>query len=369
MNVTTDTTLAAEIFVVDDTPAVLTMLTSLFERGGHTVRPFPDAREALRSARGHPPDLVLLDINMPDMNGYEFCAELKADPRLAEIPVLFMSGNAEIMDKVKAFALGGVDYVTKPFELKEIEARVATHLKIRRLQLEVKALNSSLQERVRAQVQEISESQIATIMALAKLAESRDEATGNHLLRVQRYCQALARQLAEEGVFGDGIDDAFVENIFHASALHDIGKVGIRDSILLKPGPLTPQEFEAMKTHTSLGAETLEAVLKAYPNNAFLHMGRDIARSHHERWDGSGYPDGLAGEAIPLCARILAVADQYDALRHPRPYKPAFDAARTYAILTEGDGRSSPDHFDPQVLAAFKRIAPAFDAIFQALCD
>ncbi len=369
MNTTAGTTQAASILVVDDTPAILRLLTTMLESRGHRVWAFADSRQALESARRMPPDLVLLDINMPDMNGYEFCTEFKADPRLAEIPVLFMSGNTEIMDKVKAFALGGVDYLTKPFELKEIEARVATHLKIRRLQLEIEALNRSLQERVRAQVQEISDSQIATIMALAKLAESRDEATGNHLLRVQRYCQALARQLAEEGVFGDGIDDAFVENIFHASALHDIGKVGIRDSILLKPGTLTPQEFETMKTHTSLGAETLEAVLKAYPNNAFLHMGRDIARSHHERWDGSGYPDGLAGEAIPLCARIVAVADQYDALRHPRPYKPAFDAAKTYAILTEGDGRSSPDHFDPQVLAAFKRIVSEFDAIFQALRD
>ena len=363
----TKASLAADILIVDDTPAVLQLLATLFVSRGHAVRALSDGKQALQSASSFPPDIILLDINMPDMDGYEFCAALKADPKLAEIPIIFMSGNDEISDKVKAFAMGGVDYVTKPFRLREIEARIETHLKIRRLQIEVKALNSSLQELVDAQVKEISDSQIATIMALAKLAESRDEVTGNHLLRVQRYCQVLARHLSGEGVFGPLIDDAFVENISHASVLHDIGKVGIRDSILLKAEKLTPQEFEIMKTHTVLGAETLEAVLTSYPHNAFVRMGRDIARSHHERWDGSGYPDGLAGEDIPLCARILTMADQYDALRQQRSYKPAFDASKTYAILTEGDGRSSPDHFDPRVLAAFKKVAPEFEAIFQDL--
>lgn len=367
MNATADAAQAADILIVDDVPSMLQILETMLKRRGHRGRPISDSREALQAVRASPPDLILLDINMPGMDGYEFCAEIKADPRLAEIPVIFMSGNAEITDKVKAFSLGGVDYVTKPFQLKEIEVRIETHLKIRRLQLEVKALNNSLQERVNAQVKEISDSQIATIMALAKLAESRDEGTGNHLQRVQRYCGALAKRLADEGAFGGVIDETFLENIFYASALHDIGKVGIRDSVLLKPERLTPEEFEIMKTHTVLGAETLEAVLKVYPNNIFIHMGRDIARSHHERWDGTGYPDGLSGDAIPLSARILSIADQYDALRQQRPYKPGFDAAKAYAILTEGDGRSSPSHFDPQVLAAFKRIASEFDSIYQEL--
>ena len=359
--------LTADILVVDDAPAILNLLATMLQLQGYAVRLTPDSKQALTEVRRTPPDLILLDINLPDMNGYEFCEQIKSDPKLSEIPIIFMSGNTEVTDKVRAFASGGVDYVTKPFQVKEILARVETHLKIRRLQLEIRALNTSLQERVNAQVKEISDSQIATIMALAKLAESRDEVTGNHLLRVQRYCQALAQNLADEGVFGSLIDDTFVENIFHASALHDIGKVGIRDSILLKPDKLTPEEFEIMKTHTVLGAETLEAVLNTYPNNAFIHMGRDIARSHHERWDGGGYPDGLSGEAIPLCARILAIADQYDALRQQRPYKPAFDAARTYVILTEGDSRSRPAHLDPRILAAFKKIAPDFDSIFQSL--
>jgi putative two-component system response regulator len=359
--------LAADILVVDDTPANLHLLTEMLKNRGHKVRPVPNGRLALQAARREAPDLIMLDINMPEMNGYEVCSELKADLRLKDIPVIFISANTEIMDKVKAFSIGGVDYVTKPFHFEEVEARVEAHLKIRRLRLEINALNSSLQDRVQAQVKEISESQIATIIALAKLAESRDEGTGNHILRVRRYCRALARRLADNGAFGALIDDHFVETIFHASALHDIGKVGIRDSILLKPGELTPEEFEAMKTHTTLGAETLAAVLASYPNNAFVCMGMEVAKSHHEFWDGSGYPQGLAGEAIPFAARIMTVADQYDALRTKRPYKPAFTAARTYAILTEGDGRMLSSHFDPRVFAAFRNITGEFDEIFKEL--
>jgi putative two-component system response regulator len=363
-----DSTTPADILVVDDSPAILQLLTAMLGRRGHSVRTVDGGRKALEAVRRKAPDLILLDINLPDMDGYAFCEAFKSDARLAEIPIIFMSGNTDIADKIKAFATGGVDYVTKPFHLKEVDARVETHLKLRRLQLEVRALNSSLQARVRQQVREISDSQIATIMALAKLAESRDEATGDHLLRVQRYCRALACILAETRVFGALIDDTFVDNLSYASALHDIGKVGIPDSILQKPGALTAAEFEVMKTHTVVGAETLQAVLNAYPSNVFVHMGRDIARSHHERWCGGGYPDGLAGEAIPLCARILAIADQYDALRQHRPYKPGYDEARTLAILTRGDGRSSPEHFDPRVLDAFQRAAPEFDAIYRELC-
>ncbi|MHB8873469.1 MAG: response regulator [Myxococcaceae bacterium] len=358
---------AADILVVDDTPANLHLLAGMLKERGHRVRPVTEGTLALQAARRRAPDLILLDINMPVMNGYEVCVELKADPLLRDIPVIFISASHEVLDKVKAFAIGGVDYVTKPFHLEEVEARVDAHLKIRRLRLEIGALNKSLQERVKAQVKEISDSQVATILALAKLSEDRDEDTGNHILRVQHYCRALAGRLATQGVFGSLIDEAFIDTLFHASALHDIGKVGIPDAILLKPARLTPEEVTIMKTHAALGAETLAAVTQSYPENAFVRMGVEVARSHHERWDGSGYPQGLKAEAIPLTARIVVIADQYDALRNKRPYKPAFDAARTYAILTEGDGRSSPDHLDPRVLAAFKDIAPEFEAIFEEL--
>jgi len=184
---------------------------------------------------------------------------------------------------------------------------------------------------------------------------------------VQSYSRALARHLAKQKLFGKLIDEDFVEDIFYASALHDIGNAGISDSILLKPSNLTAEEFDTMKTHTTLGAKTLAAVSKSYPRNAFVWMGVEIAESHHERWDGSGYPECLSGEAIPLSARIVIIADRYDALREKRCHKPAFDAAMAYAILTDGDGRSDPRHFDPRVLAAFKAIAGELEAIFEEL--
>lgn len=355
------------ILVVDDTPANLQILVATLVERGHSVRPVLSGKLALEVARREAPSLILLDINMPEMNGYEVCAALKKDPRLAHVPVLFISANTESTDKIRAFAAGGVDYVTKPFNVEEVHARVETHLKLRRQEIELERHNHSLEEMVLAKVREISESQIATIIALAKLSEYRDEDTGNHIVRVQRYCRALARRLQVEGTFGRLVDDAFVQNIYHASALHDIGKVGIPDSILLKPGKHTTEEFAIMMTHSAMGAATLETVMASYPGNAFVRMGVDVARSHHERFDGSGYPDGLVGDAIPLAARILVIADQYDALRNKRPYKPPFDAAKTFAILTLGDGRSDPRHLDPRVLSAFKAIAPEFEAIFEEL--
>ncbi len=354
----------ADILVVDDTPANLHLLSAILKQNGHRVRPVLSGAIALQAARNDPPELILLDINMPEMDGYEVCRTLKADAQLADIPVMFISANTEVMDKLKAFSVGGIDYITKPFQHQEVEARVETHLENRRLRLELQTYNRSLQATVAAQFKEISDSQIATILALVQLAERRDEDTGNHIVRVQGYCRALARQLAADGVFGAAIDDAFIDTLYHASALHDIGKVAIPDLILRKPGRHTAEEWEVMKTHAALGAETLSTVLSAYPANGLARMGRDIARSHHERWDGSGYPDGLEGDAIPLAARIVIIADQYDALRNKRPYKPAFAAAKTCAIITEGDGRTDPRHFDPRVLAAFVHVADEFDRIF-----
>jgi putative two-component system response regulator len=357
----------ADILVIDDTPANLTLLANMLKDRGYRVRPVPDGRLGLQAARREPPELILLDINMPGMDGYEVCREIKAAPELRDIPVIFISANTEVLDKVKAFSVGGVDYITKPFQFEEVRARVETHLEIRRLRVQTQDLNHQLEQRVCAQVREISESQLATILALAKISERRDEDTGNHIFRVQRYCRALAECLRKDGAYEPALDENFVGTIFHASALHDIGKVGLADNILLKPGRLTDDEFETMKKHTLIGAETLQTVLDIYPRNAMLKMGRDIACSHHERWDGSGYPHGLAGDEIPVAARIVALADQYDALRNRRPYKPGFDAEKTYSIITEGDGRSSPKHLDPLVLSAFKSIVTEFEGIFEEL--
>ena len=358
-----------DVLVVDDNPNNLQALAALLKDRGYKARPVPSGDLALKAAKSQPPDLILLDINMPEMDGFAVCERLKADHALKDIPVIFLSARSETLDKVKAFAAGGVDYVTKPFQIDEVSARIGTHLKLRRLQSELERHNRNLQQVVREKIKEISESQMATILALSKLAEFRDEETGNHILRVQRYCKALAGMLMREGTFGEEIDDTFVNDLFHASPLHDIGKIGIPDEILGKTMDISEEERHIIETHTLIGANTLGAIFTRYPSNGFLKMGLDLARHHHEHWDGSGYPDGLAGEAIPLCARILIIADQYDALRSRRPYKPALDAATAYKILTEGDGKTRPEHFDPRVLAAFKEIIPEFEKIYQGYRD
>jgi putative two-component system response regulator len=327
----------------------------------------PSGPLALAAAASDPPDVVLLDISMPEMDGFEVCRRLKEDPRLRDIPVIFISALTETEGKVKAFRRGGVDYVTKPFQIEEVEARVETHLKLRRSQAEVERYNRYLEQLVDEKVKEISESQLATIFAMVKLAESRDDETGTHIWRVREYCLSLANVLRGTAGFRETLTDAFVRDLYNAAPLHDIGKVGISDAILLKPEKHTPQEFEVMKTHTTIGAHTLHGVAQTYPRNSFVVMGVETARSHHERCDGSGYPEGLAGEAIPLAARIMSVADVYDALRTARRYKPAFDHETSVRIITEGDGRTKPSHFDARLLPAFSEVAPQFNEVYEKL--
>lgn len=357
---------APSVLVVDDTPANLHLLAQMLKEQGYRVRPVPSGKLALQAALNDPPDLILLDINMPEMNGYEVCLRLKATGKLEHIPVIFISALNEPMDKMKAFSVGGVDYVTKPFHFEEVRARVDTHVKLHRLQLELQKHNRDLKELVQEQVKEISASQMATIIALAKLSESRDDTTGKHIMRVQSYCKVLALQMSKSPRTDSHIDGPYIENLILTAPLHDIGKVGIPDPVLLKPGNLTPQETATMRRHTLIGSETLQEVLRIYPNNQIIKMAMSIACSHHERWDGSGYPRGLRGEEIPLSARILAVADQYDALRNERPYKPPFDHQKTFDIITVGDGRTMPEHFDPEVLRAFIDTHLEFENMFES---
>ncbi len=346
-----------DILLVDDMPVNLRMLSDMLVAAGYRTRSARSGEMALRAASEQPPDLVLLDIMMPQMDGYEVCRRLKANPALSHVPVIFLSALGDTGDKVEAFAAGAVDYITKPFQIDEVCARVHTHLRLHQLQEEVEAHRHQLEVLVAEQVQEIMDSHIATIFAMARLAESRDDETGTHLERVQSFCGLLG-----EGVAGrhDGLDSEFVRHLVHAGPLHDIGKVGISDAILLKPGRLTADEFETMKTHTTVGAQTLEAVQRGNPSNAFIGMGIEIARSHHERWDGGGYPQGIAGDRIPLSSRIMAVADVYDALRSRRVYKPAMPHGEACRIINDGSG----SQFDPCVVDVFLQRADEFDAVF-----
>lgn len=347
---------AADILIVDDTPANLELLFGMLKGHPYTIRAAVSGKLALQAARNHPPDLILLDINMPEMGGYEVCRRLKAEEKLKNIPVIFLSAMSEPADKIEAFAAGGVDYVTKPFQFEEVRARVETHLHLRRLQLELERHNLHLEDLVREKGAEISDSQLAAIVALTKLAESRDSDTGDHIERTRCFARLLAERMRAAPGYADMISKSFIDSLYHTAPLHDIGKVAIQDRILLKPGKLTSEEFEVMKTHPIVGADTLQTARGKYPKSAFLNMGIAISRSHHEKWDGSGYPDGLAGEAIPLAARIMAVADVYDALRAKRPYKPAFSHEKTRRIIL----KSSGSHFDPAVIAAFKGIEAVF---------
>ncbi|HVV44862.1 MAG TPA: response regulator, partial [Bryobacteraceae bacterium] len=310
-----------KIMVVDDDSANLRLLDFMLRQHGCEVRTYPRGAVALAAVEEDAPELILLDIEMPEMNGYEMCERLKSRPAVSEIPVIFMSALSETADKVKAFRSGAVDYVSKPFQFEEVHARVSAHIRLRRLQKQIENDNHRLQELVQVQVRQIAEAQMATIFAVAKLAEVRDGETGRHLERIQTLCRLLAAGLSEHPKYRGTVTANWIRNIFHASPLHDIGKVATPDRILLKPGPLTPEERAIMKAHAACGAETLEAVRNRYPDNEFLGMGIEVTRSHHEWWDGTGYPDGLAGEQIPLCARILAIVDCYDALRSSRRYK------------------------------------------------
>jgi putative two-component system response regulator len=346
----------ARIIVVDDDPDVLTVLKHLLMHHGHEVTVYTSGPVALAAVKSEHPDLILLDISMPEMDGLELCRLLKQDPECSDIPVIFLSGLNATQDKVRGFQAGGVDYIAKPFQSEEVQARVTTHLRLSDLRHKLE-----YQKLVEKKVREVSEAQQATIFTLAKLAELRDDDTGAHLERVRDYCELLAKQLGDDSPYADHISPEFIDCIQHASPLHDIGKVAIPDRILLKPGKLTSEEFEIMKTHAVIGAENMQTVFNRYADNPFIGMGIEIALYHHERWDGGGYPDGLVGKNIPLSARIMAVADCYDAIRSNRCYRQGLEHDKVKNILLEESG----SHFDPEVIKAFLMLEDRFNHIIE----
>lgn len=341
----------SQILVLEDDLNVLSSIDCMLTEYGYHVFPFANASEALNAVIVEKPDLILLDISLSEIDGYQVCERIKQNPAHRDIPVIFMSGMNSAEDKIKGFEVGGVDYIAKPFHPTEVLARIKTHINL-----------SSLHNKIEYQILEenkirrISEAQHATIFALAKLAELRDDDTGAHLLRVSYYCAQLAKQLAMNSRYAEKVSEEFIDCIQCASPLHDIGKVAIPDKVLLKPGKLTPEEFEIMKTHTVIGAENLQAVFDECADNPFIGMGIEIALYHHERWDGTGYPDRLLGKNIPLSARVVAVGDYYDALRSNRCYRKGFNHETVKKMLLEEDGT----HFDPEIVKAFLSIEDKF---------
>ena len=344
------------ILLVDDDEFSRDLLRHHLLKPGCRVLQACNGSEAIaRISREHI-DLVLLDVRMPGLDGYQVLEILKSGITTRDVPVIMITAVDDNASTVKCIQRGAEDYLPKPFDPVLLNARVSACLEKKRLHDLEREYQQSLEARVREQVALISSSHLAVIFAMSRLAESKDPETGAHLERMREYCRILSIELGSASSHAALIDQAFIDNIYAASPLHDIGKVGVPDQILLKPGKLSPEEWPIMQTHTTLGAETLRAVDRQHPGNAFIRVGIDIAECHHEKWDGSGYPHGLVGSAIPLAARILALGDVYDALTSRRCYKPAFSHVVSRAYLLEQSGR----HFDPEVVDAFLRCEDTF---------
>ncbi|TAK40853.1 MAG: two-component system response regulator [Betaproteobacteria bacterium] len=354
------------ILIVDDTPENLALMDGLLGDEYDTIVANNGERALKVALSDSIPDLVLLDIEMPGMDGYEVCRRLKAEARTRDVPVIFLTARSQVEDEQKGFKVGAVDYITKPISAPIVLARVRTHLTNKAAADFLKDKNAYLEAEVTRRMRELQVVQDVTIMAMASLAETRDNETGNHIRRTQNYVRALALKLRAQPKFASDLDDATVELLYKSAPLHDIGKVGIPDAILLKPGKLTADEFTIMKTHTTLGRDAIVAAEKLIDApSTFLRLAREIAHYHQEKWDGSGYPEGLVGEAIPLSARLMALADVYDALISRRVYKPPFAREQAVAIIREGRGR----HFDPLIVDAFLTIEAEFHAIAVRYAD
>lgn len=366
MTATQDSVDRQTILVVDDTPENLALMHGLL-RGRYRVKVARSGERALQVVAADPvPDLILLDVEMPGLRGFDVCRRLKADARTAQIPVIFLTARAEIADEQAGFDAGAVDYIVKPISPPIVLARVRTQLKLKAVADFLRDKNDFLKSEVERRTREVQVIQDVTILAMASLAETRDNETGNHIRRTQNYVRALAKKLKGHPRFRAALDDETIEMLYKSAPLHDIGKVGIPDSILLKPAKLTPEEFEVMKTHTTLGRNAIAAAeMRISAPSSFLSFAREIAYSHQEKWDGSGYPEGLAGDRIPVSARLMALADVYDALISRRVYKPPFPHARALEIIREGRGA----HFDPDVVDAFLAIADEFDDIARRYAD
>jgi putative two-component system response regulator len=368
------------ILLVDDDPAVLAILKESL-RPHYQIRIATNGQKALELAHLQPlPDLILLDVKLPDMHGYDVCTQLKQDPLTTAIPVMFLSSHSDVGHITHGLELGAVDYVSKPVAAPILLARVRTHLRLREagdlLRDQNVHLESLVSKRTRdleartmelqARTADLQLSQDLTIVALGSIAETRDNETGNHIHRTRAYVQVMTQRLAPTPRYRDTVSEEQWTMIWKSAPLHDIGKVGIPDHILLKPGKLTTEEFSVMKRHPAIGRDALrDAEMRMGAEGSFLGVAKEIAYGHHERWDGTGYPQGLSRVATPLSARLMALADVYDALIHKRVYKPAWSHADAVDMIRAGRG----GHFDPSLVDCFLEDADEFRYIASRFSD
>ncbi|MBE1161996.1 response regulator [Dyella acidiphila] len=357
---------AASVLVVDDGADNRLLLSELL-RPFYRVDAAADGEQALKMiAAGHKPDIILLDVVMPGMSGFDVCRQLKSRADTQDIPIIFLTSLNATEDETRGLVLGAVDYVTKPVNPPVVITRIANHLRLRAATEFLKDKNAYLEQEVARRTAELTAVQEVTILALTSLAEARDNETGSHIRRTQHYVKALADHLKDHPRFAGDLDEASRRLLFQSAPLHDIGKIGIPDRILLKPGRLSPEEFEVMKTHTTLGRDAIQRAEDQLGMDVpFLRMAKQMAHGHQERWDGSGYPEGRAGDAIPVCARLMAVADVYDALISARIYKTGMPHAEAAQYIAQKRGVD----FDPDVVDAFLALQAEFQDIAQRFGD
>jgi putative two-component system response regulator len=344
------------VLVVDDDEPNRRTLCHLLSIHGYDTTEAEDGKAAMESVSQRLPDLILLDLQMPRMGGLEVLGALKGAERTRRIPAIILTGETDHESRLAALRSGADDFVTKPMDPAELSLRVGNHLRLKEYGDLLHEHGRRLEQEVASRTEQLRESYRETTLLLVSAAEFRDTDTGGHIRRVSRFAEELSRQMQ--------MGEEFLDWILVASPMHDIGKIAIPDRILLKSGPLDAQEWEVMKSHTLLGAQILRSGTTSY-----VRMGAEIAVSHHERWDGTGYPRGLSGDAIPMPGRIMSICDVYDALRSRRPYKEPRGHDETVSIITEGDGRTEPRHFSPAVLSAFRSSADRFKEIYEAAAD
>lgn len=339
------------ILVIDDNVTNLKLAENTL-KPYYKVSLLISGAQTLKFLANHRPDLILLDINLPDMDAYETLAKIKENKELENIPVIFLTSRTDSEIEAKGFELGAVDFITKPFISQSMLSRVKMHL-------ELSEYRTQLEEKIYEKTQMIENLQDVMMLSLAELVECRDENTGGHVKRTAEYVKILANELVEAGVYSDILTPEYVKDIIKSAPLHDIGKIGINDATLLKMGSLDEDEFEYMKKHVELGAISLQKMINETDKESFLYTARDMAYYHHEKWDGTGYPSGLKGEEIPISARIMAIADVYDALTTKRPYKEPFSHEDTVNIIIEGREKG----FDPNIIDVFKEISYKFEMV------